>query len=226
MPRSAQLMDIYKRLLAQFGPQHWWPGETPLEICVGAILTQNTAWSNVEKAIANLKNAGVLGNGDQDASTLLALPNDDLAQLIRPSGYFNLKAKRLKGFLAFLDAEAGGNLDRLFDVPLSALRPKLLDVYGIGPETADSILLYAGNYPTFVVDAYTVRIFSRLGWVDGGAKYHTVQALFMDNLPKEVGIYNEYHALLVALGKDFCRPWGPKCQGCGVAAGCAGVTIH
>jgi endonuclease-3 related protein len=214
MSTADQLMDVYDRLLAQFGPQHWWPGDTPFEVCVGAILTQNTAWTNVEKAITNLKRAWVL-----DASAMLSIDDDELAELIRPSGYFNLKAKRLKGFLNFLDQEADGDLDALFAEPLEILRPKLLGVYGIGPETADSILLYAASKPSFVVDAYTMRIFSRLGIVDAGTSYHAMQSLFMDNLPQDVALYNEYHALIVALGKDFCRPKRPKCEGCWMGSG-------
>ncbi|MBI5137581.1 MAG: endonuclease III domain-containing protein [Nitrospirae bacterium] len=211
----ARLMAIYNKLFAQFGPQHWWPGETPFEVCVGAILTQNTAWTNVEKAIANLKTAGVL-----HPATLRALPDDELAELIRPSGYFNLKARRLKGFLNFLGDEFGDSLEKMFREPTATLRPRLLAVHGIGPETADSILLYAGGHSTFVVDAYTLRIFTRLGLVPEGTGYHAMQAVFEDNLPQSAALYNEYHALIVTLGKDFCRPRGPRCGGCGVAEGC------
>ncbi len=208
-----KLLDIHGRLSAQFGPQHWWPGETPFEVCIGAILTQNTSWTNVEKAIANLKAAAVL-----DVEGMTTLPNDRLAELIRPSGYFNLKAKRLKGFLAFLHGQYGGRLSTMFGEPLATLRPKLLAVYGIGPETADSILLYAGGLPTFVVDAYTLRIFSRMGLVDEGISYHAMKALFEDNLPRDADLFNEYHALLVALGKDVCRPRRTKCTECGMAS--------
>jgi endonuclease-3 related protein len=213
-------LEVYDRLFAAFGPQHWWPGDTPLEICVGAVLTQNTAWVNVEKAIANLKGAGLLDGERESIERMLAMPDADLAALIRPSGYFNLKAKRLKGFLAFVKAETGGDLSALFKQPLSELRPKLLAVYGVGPETADSILLYAGGLPTFVVDAYTLRIMSRLGVVGEGATYHQMQEVFEKALPRDVDLYNEYHALLVALGKDWCRPRGPRCGGCPIETAC------
>jgi len=219
-PAPPNLLDVYERLFAAFGPQHWWPGDTPLEICVGAILTQNTAWVNVEKAIANLKAAGLLDGERESIARLLAMPDDDLAALIRPSGYFNLKVKRLKGFLRFVQAETGGDLSALFKQPLAELRPKLLAVYGVGPETADSILLYAGGLPTFVVDAYTLRIMSRLGVAGEGVTYHQMQEVFEKALPRDVGLFNEYHALLVALGKDWCRPRGPRCGGCAVAGLC------
>lgn len=208
------LLEVCDRLLAAFGPQHWWPGDTPLEVCVGAVLTQNTAWVNVEKAIANLKGAGLLDGERESINRMLAMPDAELAALIRPSGYFNLKARRLKGFLAFVKAETGGDLAALFRQPLSELRPRLLAVHGVGPETADSILLYAGGLPTFVVDAYTLRIMTRLGVVGEGVTYHQMQELFEKALPRDVALYNEYHALLVALGKDWCRPRGPRCGGC------------
>ena len=209
MATAPELRSLYRRLVTFFGPQHWWPGDTPFEVCIGAILTQNTAWTNVEKAIANLKAKNVL-----DARAMAALPEAELAELIRPSGYFNLKAKRLGGFLNFLIEDYNGDLSRMFAQPLEDLRPKLLGVYGIGPETADSILLYAGQQPAFVVDAYTCRIFSRLGYVDAGVSYHAMQQVFTRRLPPDVKIFNEYHAVLVALGKDYCRPKNPKCSGC------------
>lgn len=206
---APELRSLYRRLITFFGAQHWWPGETPFEVCVGAILTQNTAWTNVEKAIDNLKRKNLL-----TPKALFSLPDEQLAELIRPSGYFNLKAKRLKGFLRFLENDCGGSLDRLFAEPLESLRPRLLSVYGIGPETADSILLYAGHKPAFVVDAYTCRIFSRLGYVEEGVSYHAMQQVFTRRLPPDVKLFNEYHALLVALGKDYCRPKHPRCGGC------------
>jgi endonuclease-3 related protein len=218
------LKEIHDRLLAAFGPQHWWPGDTPLEICVGAILTQNTAWVNVEKAIANLKGAGLLDGEEASIERMLAMPDADLAELIRPSGYFNLKAKRLKGFLRFVRDEFDGELAAMFREPLDTLRPRLLAVYGVGPETADSILLYAGDYPTFVVDAYTIRIMTRLGVVDEGITYHAMKELFELALPPDPALFNEFHALLVALGKDFCRPRGPRCGGCFLAADCAYIA--
>lgn len=211
-----ELHDIYERLLTFFGPQHWWPGETPLEVCVGAVLTQNTAWKNVEKAIAALKARDLL-----HLDRLRAVPDAELAELVRPSGYFNLKARRLKALLTFLGNDCGGRLDALSAEPLERLRPKLLKVYGVGPETADSILLYAFGKATFVVDAYTCRIFSRLGFAPEGVGYDEMKAVFEDNLPADAALFNEYHALLVALGKDYCRPRKPDCGGCPLAEGCA-----
>ncbi|MDH5525791.1 MAG: endonuclease III domain-containing protein [Nitrospirota bacterium] len=222
-PTFPELRSIYRRLLTRFGPQHWWPGDTPLEICVGAILTQNTAWTNVEKAIANLRRADLL-----DIQRLAATPDAELAEHIRPSGYFNLKARRLKGLVGFLLNHSGGDLPALFAEPLATLRPRLLQVYGVGPETADSILLYAGGKATFVVDAYTIRIFTRLGMAPEGVAYHAMQAIFMSRMPPDVKLFNEYHALLVALGKDFCRPRRPRCGACPLEDICvaAGATAH
>lgn len=200
---------IYDRLYRYFGPQHWWPGETPFEIIVGAILTQNTSWQNVARAIDNLKKAMVL-----TPEKLHSLPLDKLARLIRPSGYFNIKATRLKEFLKFLFKNYGGSLKKMFSRPLEDLRKEILSIKGIGPETADSILLYAGGFPVFVVDAYTKRIFSRQKLLSEEAEYHQVQELFSRNLKKDVQLYNEYHALIVRLGKDFCRKTNPKCETC------------
>lgn len=204
------LGEYYEALYNAFGPQSWWPARTRFEIIVGAILTQNTAWTNVEKAIRSLKKARVL-----TPEGLTALETEKLAELIRPSGYFNIKAKRLGNFLGFLYGEFGGSLNRLFRVmDGQELRRAILSVKGIGPETADSILLYAGGRPEFVVDAYTKRIFSRHGLIGATAGYDEVKALFMDNLPQEARLFNEYHALLVRLGKDFCRPRNPLCEVC------------
>jgi endonuclease-3 related protein len=225
-PPAPDLQRVYEDLYAAFGPQHWWPGDTPLEICVGAILTQNTAWVNVEKAIANLKGAGLLDGEEASIERMLAMPDADLAELIRPSGYFNLKAKRLKGFLRFVRDAFDGELAAMFREPLSALRPRLLAVYGVGPETADSILLYAGGMPTFVVDAYTIRIMTRLGVVDEGVTYHQMQEVFEKALPRDEKLFNEYHALLVALGKDVCRPRGPRCGGCPVSRQCLAAKVY
>ncbi|MBI5182561.1 MAG: endonuclease III domain-containing protein [Nitrospirae bacterium] len=194
------LLEIYKILYNQFGKQGWWPGETPFEVIVGAILTQNTAWGNVEKAIGNIKRGGHLS-----PKALHTLPLPKLAKLIRPSGYFNIKAKRLKEFMKFLFKEYNGSLDRMFSADLSELRRRLLEIKGIGPETADSILLYAGNYPIFVIDAYTRRILSRHKLINDGIDYHSLQRLFMENLPQQVDLFNEYHALIVRVGKDFCN---------------------
>jgi len=195
-------------MLGALGPQGWWPGRTRFEVIVGAILTQNTAWSNVARAIANLRRAKAL-----TPQALMELPTPRLARLIRPSGYYRTKARRVKQFIRFLHDRYGLNLARMLAEEPSTLRPALLAVPGIGPETADSILLYAGGIPIFVVDAYTRRILGRHGLIRAGATYDAVQSLLMRHLPPEASLYNEYHALLVAVGKDFCRPV-PRCQGC------------
>ena len=202
------LLDIYKILYREFGPQHWWPGETPFEVIVGAILTQNTAWGNVTKAIDNLKKEGYLM-----PESLYSLSMPKLARLIRPSGYYNIKANRLKEFLNFLFNEYNGSLEKMFKTNLPKLREKLLKINGIGPETADSILLYAGNYPIFVIDAYTKRILQRHNIITDGIAYHPLQRLFMDNLPEDVNLFNEYHALIVKTAKDFCKK-KPLCDVC------------
>jgi len=206
---SNTLKKSYNKLLRAFGPQHWWPGDTPFEVIVGAILTQNTAWTNVEKAIHNLKKAKLLTPGK-----LHDLSQDEIAKYIRPAGYFNIKAKRLKYFLNYLFDNYGGNLKKMFKKRTDAVRRELLSVNGIGPETADSILLYAGNHPVFVVDAYTKRIFSRHQVVKTDADYHNIQELFMKNLPHDVKMFNEYHALIVKAGRDFCRTRKPLCSRC------------
>jgi len=209
MNSKQNLEAIYAKLYRHFGPQSWWPGETPFEVIVGAILTQNTNWQNVAKAINNLKQAKVLS-----PKKLYSLPRPRLAQLIRPSGYFNIKAKRLKEFLDFLFKNYNGSLKKMFSRPVEDLRKEILSVKGIGPETADSILLYAGGFPVFVVDAYTKRIFSRQKLLSEDAEYHQVQELFTRSLKKDVQLYNEYHALIVRLGKDFCKKTKPKCEIC------------
>mgnify|MGYP001558586999 CR=1 FL=1 len=210
MPRPTPelLKDVYKRMLKAWGPQHWWPGETPFEVMVGAILTQNTAWTNVEKAIKNLKAAGVL-----DPRQLHELPLSTLAALIRPAGYYNVKAKRLKSYLAWFVERFDGSVERMFELPLSSLREELLGVKGIGPETADSILLYAGGLPSFVVDAYTYRILLRHGMIAEDATYDDIKELFETRLARDVKLWNEVHALLVHVGKDHCRS-KPRCEGC------------
>ena len=199
---------IYQKLLATFGPQKWWPAETKFEVIVGAILTQNTNWGNVEKALANLKHAEVL-----TPSGLHKIPASKLARLIKSSGYFNIKAKRLKNFINFFFKEYDGDLATMANEPLDILRKKILAVNGIGPETADSILLYACDYPIFVVDAYTKRIFSRHKFVTSDADYYQIQKLFMKHLPLDVKLFNEHHALIVRLGKDYCKT-KPRCEIC------------
>ncbi len=205
------LMEIYARLFAHFGAQHWWPHSEggAFEIVVGAILTQNTAWANVEKALANLARARLL-----TPTAMQRVAPTRLATSIRPSGYFNLKAKRLKAFTQFLFAEHRGSLARLLALATPDLRAALLGVYGIGPETADAIILYAAHQPIFVVDAYTRRIFARLGLARADAPYAELQALFMAHLPHDEKLFNEYHALIVALGKNLCRKTAPRCQAC------------
>lgn len=203
-----KLLEIYECLFDHYGPQNWWPGDTPFEVVIGAILTQNTNWKNVAKAISNLKEGGYL-----EVGKLYRLPKNKLASLIRPSGYFNIKADRIKSFLKFLVKDGGGKLELLFSGDLYEQRKKLLKIKGIGPETADSILLYAGNYPIFVVDAYTRRVFSRHEIISEELVYHEIQEIFMNNLPHGVQLFNEYHALIVKVGKEYCNRI-PHCTNC------------
>ncbi len=203
-----QLHEIYHHLHKYFGPQSWWPGDTPLEIMVGAVLTQNTNWLNVEKAITNLKTAGLLS-----LSALSEIPVDVLAWQIKPSGYYNLKAKRLKNLVLAI-GRTDDDLESFFAHDLYSLRENLLNVKGIGPETADSIILYAAEKPIFVVDAYTHRILMRHELIWEESDYHEMQEMFMSSIPEDVALYNEYHALLVRLGKEFCLKSKPKCDGC------------
>jgi len=203
-------MEIYNRLYKAYGPMHWWPGETPFEVMVGAILTQNTSWRNVEKAIQNLKERKVL-----HVRGIHQLKRDRLASLIKSSGYFRIKADRLKAFVNFLIGNYDGELKRLMKEGVEPLRQKLLDVKGIGPETADSILLYGLKKPIFVVDVYTKRILSRHGIISERASYDEVQRLFMNHLPHDERLFNEYHALLVHLGKTLCKKT-PRCDICPV----------
>ena len=205
---AAALIDIYNRLFDRYGPQRWWPADGPFEVVVGAILTQSAAWTNVEQAISNLKTANAL-----TPEALHDLPLDRLAQLIRPSGYFNAKALKLKSFVERLDRKYGGDLNRLFTLDTASLRQELLSIHGVGEETADSILLYAARRPSFVIDAYTRRITSRLGLAPSKDSYGDFQALFAQNLPRDERLFNEYHALLVRHGKEVCRKT-PDCPRC------------
>ena len=209
---SSTLTQVYDLLLAAFGRQHWWPGNSPFEVIVGAVLVQNTNWQNVTKAIENLRRADLLR-----PHALCEVPQEELQELIRPAGYFRIKARRLHSVLEFLVSRFDGSLEAMFAADLGILREELLAVHGVGPETADSILLYAGQLPAFVVDAYTHRVFARHGWIDFQADYHQIQAHFQDGLPPDVPLYNEYHALLVRLGKDYCRKTNPKCTACPLA---------
>lgn len=200
------LKSVFDRLLRTHGPPDWWPGDSPFEVMVGAILTQNTAWSNVEKAIANLKQANALS-----PSIIIKTHHKRLAKWLKPSGYFNIKAKRLKSFCCWL-IEQGGE-KALAQKTTEILRQELLSVHGIGPETADDILLYAFDRPVFVIDAYTRRIFGRLGLIEGDESYEDLRTWFEDNLDNNVKLFNEYHALIVMHGKDICSK-RPKCSDC------------
>jgi len=207
------LAEFYRVLSGKLGPQSWWPAKTPFEVIVGAILTQSTAWTNVERAIANLRRERML-----TPAALERVPMVRLARLVQPSGYFRQKAKKLKAFVKFLRREYGGSLARMFRTPTHELREKLLAVHGIGPETADSILLYAGNHPVFVVDAYTKRALVRHGLVGENASYEEIRAVFertaTSGLPRDASLYNEFHALLVQVGKHWCRPREARCDAC------------
>lgn len=205
---SARLRDVYDRLLAAYGPQNWWPGDSPFEIMVGAILVQNTAWKNVEKAIRNLADAALL-----DPHTLAEVEEEELQELIRPAGYYRLKTKRLLHLVRFVVQRYDGDLDAMFSVGLGTLREELLSLNGIGPETADSILLYAGELPTFVVDTYTHRVLARHGWIGYEAGYYEIQDTFQTELEQDVALYNDFHALLVRVGHLHCRKT-PRCDGC------------
>lgn len=203
------LTDLYSRLLEYFGPQQWWPGDSPFEVMVGAVLTQNTNWHNVEKAINNLKDAGVLS-----LEKMSDLPSGLLAEYIRPAGYYNIKAERLGNLFTFIRGSYNDDIETLFQQPLEVLREELLQVKGIGPETADSILLYAGEKPIFVVDTYTHRVLVRHDIIDQEYGYREIQEMFMDNLDQDSGFFNEYHALLVQVGKTFCKKRKPNCEAC------------
>lgn len=204
-----KLNRIFSRLYAAFGAQHWWPADTAFEVMVGAILTQNTNWSNVKKAITALKEKKLL-----NPHKLYRLPPKELAALIRSAGYYNIKAARIRSFLKFFFATYAGKIKSMAQGDLLTLRKQLLAVNGIGPETADSILLYALNKPIFVVDAYTKRVFFRHGLIKEEADYSQVQGIFMRNLKKDTKLFNEYHALLVKLAKDYCHKQSPKCEIC------------
>ena len=200
--------EIYQRLFSHFGPQHWWPAESHFEMIVGAILTQNTSWKNVEKALRPLKARHLL-----TPFALHEISEEELGCLIRPCGFFNIKARRLKAMAHFIVTQYGGSLERMFSEKTDLLRKQLLGIKGVGPETADSILLYAGGVPVFVVDAYTYRVFSRHGLISEEATYSEIQDYFMRQLPPDTQLYNEYHALIVNTGKFFCKAI-PDCAHC------------
>ncbi|MBN1555781.1 MAG: endonuclease III domain-containing protein [Phycisphaerae bacterium] len=214
-----QLLSMYEVMRARFGDRHWWPStsgcaspEGKLEICVGAILTQNTSWSNVEKAVANLHTAGCMS-----VEALGALSAKKLAELIRPAGYFNVKAKRLGNFITCVRERWGGDIEALLSQPVEELRAELLSVNGVGRETADSMILYAAGQPSFVVDAYTGRIFRRHGLIEEAADYETIKSFFESHLSRDVPLWNDYHAQIVETGKNYCKPT-PRCDGCPLRA--------
>jgi len=203
-----KLMDMYNRLFSFFGPQHWWPADTVLEVMIGAILTQNTNWRNVERAITNLKKRGLLS-----IDALYRISEHELSLEIKPAGYYNMKAKRLKNLIAHIIDNYEGELERFLSLDTNSLRKELLSIKGIGPESADSILLYAAKRPIFVVDAYTYRIFQRHNIVWDEITYDELQAIFMENLPSDEALFNEFHALIVETGKRFCKK-RPLCDNC------------
>ena len=211
-----QLFNIYQILSDHFGPRHWWPADSPFEVVIGAILTQNTAWTNVEQAIRNLKQADAL-----TIEKLSNLPIQQLEELIKPSGFFRQKASRLQNFAKHLQEEWQSDLSAFCSGPLNDARDRLLARPGIGPETADSILLYAADRPSFVVDAYTSRIFVRLGFLHGREKYNEIRLLFMQNLPEQTELYNEYHAQIVQLAKSYCRKNKTLCSECPLNGACS-----
>ena len=209
------LLDIYRRLYDSYGRQYWWPADAPFEVIIGAILTQSTAWTNVEKAIANLKAADAL-----DPQSIHRIPIEELARLIRPSGYYNAKALKVKAFVERLCTKYSGDLDELFTLDTDSLRRELLSIHGVGDETADSIILYAARRPVFVIDAYTRRILNRLGLAPAKDSYTAYQELFSDNLPSAEKLFNEYHALLVRHGKQVCKK-APLCNDCCLRSMCS-----
>ena len=208
-PRAASLPAYYRALERAYGPQGWWPGRSRFEVIVGAILTQNVAWSNVEKALRALRAAGLLESGRMES-----MPTERITRLIRPAGFYRQKARTLRGFLADVAAATGGNLERYLRLPVRALRSRLLAIRGIGPETADSILLYAAGRRVFVVDSYTRRILARHGLIRGDEPYEEVRRLLESSLPRSVRVYNEGHALLVRVAREHCRKGSALCRGC------------
>ncbi len=211
--RTEKLYSLYNALLAQHGHRKWWPADTPFEVVLGAILTQATAWRNVEKALDNLMSAGVLTPEEIDW-----VGQPTLERLLRPSRYFRMKAQKVRAFVEYIKKRP---MPVMFTQDVPALREELLSIYGIGPETADTIILYAAGKPSFVVDSYTYRLVSRLGWVEGKYDYEKLRALFMDNLPHNVDFFNEYHALIVAHGARVCHKKTPNCQECRLRTSCA-----
>jgi endonuclease-3 related protein len=214
-PSDSDVRELYDRLFAVYGPQNWWPGDGPFDVIVGAILTQNTNWTNVEKALESLRNGGVWSFG-----TIERTDRDQLGELIRSSGYFNQKARKLHEFAALVNNDFHGELDGLLILPMVELRTRLLGIWGIGEETADDIILYAAGKPSYVIDTYTRRIVDRLGWHVGGNRYVDYQSLFTERLPDEAPLFNEFHALLDEHAAGVCRPT-PKCEECCLREICA-----
>lgn len=212
---GSRLVLVYERLFDRFGSQGWWPAESEFEMCVGAILTQSTSWANVEKAVARLKEERLLS-----VKAMGGCDGRRLSRLIRPTLYHNVKARKLKSFAGHILAEHGGSISSMLAQPAGKLRAELLSIWGVGPETADSIVLYAARKPSFVVDAYTRRVFERVGFLEGGESYDAVKSFFEDNLPRSVRLYDEYHALIVRLAKECCRK-RPICGGCPIGSLCA-----
>ena len=214
---SGRLMDVYDRLYAAYGPQHWWPGEGPFEVIAGAILTQSAAWTNVEMALANMRSAGCWS-----LAAIHHVPEAELAQLVRSSGYFNAKARKLKAFAAHVAVNYQGDLDRFLSQPAALLREELLSIHGIGDETADDLMVYAAGKPSFVIDTYTRRIMDRMGMSPDGdrPKYGDYQAVFHENLPSDTQLFNEFHALWDRHAKEACAKT-PRCGGCCLLEVCA-----
>jgi endonuclease-3 related protein len=206
---TASLGEVYELMLGRYGPQHWWPADSWFEMMVGAVLTQSAAWTNVEKAIGNLKSADKLS-----AEAIRATPQDELAKLVYPSGYYNAKARKLKALVEYLGTTWADDIDAMTREDLVPLRSELLGVHGVGEETADDILLYALDKPVFVIDAYTRRLVDRLGLAPWEDRYSAYQALFMERLEPDAEMYGEYHALIVRHAKEVCRKKAPLCNGC------------
>lgn len=221
IPDAGSLLSIYERLYERFGPQGWWPGDTAAEVIVGAILTQNTSWRNVEKAIQGLKREGLLSIGKLAETDLKVL-----GRVIRSSGYYRVKARRLRNSAQFIMSRYRGSIARMRRADTALLRRELLSVNGIGNETADSILLYALGKPVFVVDAYTRRIFSRHGYIAEDASYEELQRLFAEGVPADTKRYNEYHALIVKLGNDLCKKSAPRCGECPLGGSLRRVPVR
>ncbi len=213
-PESRHLTDLYERLYAEYGPRNWWPttggGDGRFEIICGAILTQNTQWRNAERSLVNMRDGGFWS-----FPSVHSTDESSLAEVIRPSGYYNTKARKLKIFAALVEEDFGGSLDAMFDRSVGKLRELLLEVWGIGEETADDIVLYAAELPTFVIDRYTTRLVDRLGWkVNGRGKYSDYKQLFEDLLPADTALFNEFHAVIDGHGAQTCTSRAPACEAC------------